>query len=115
MRCTIKYIHLNFKSGAKYKTLNNIRSAISKFHIGFSGIPADHLIIKALKAAFRLRPPLPRYEETFDIKPVLTVTKQIFGNNELLDLKKFILQMLVSNSVYYIVQDKHCEGSKFRH
>ena len=92
----VKYIHLNFKSGAKYRTLNNIRSTISKFHIGFSGIPAGqhHLVIKALKAAFRLRPPLPRYKDTFDIKPVLTLTKQVFGNNELLNVKNLSYKCL---------------------
>ena len=74
----VKYIHFNFSSGAQYRTLNNIRSTISKFHCGFSGTPAGqhNLVKKALKAAFRLRPPLPKYKDTFDIKPVLILTKQ---------------------------------------
>ena len=85
----VKYIHSIFKAGAKYRTINNIRSSISKFHYGFSGTPAGQhpLVIQALKATFRLRPPLPKYRETFNIKPVLVYTKQIFGNNDLLSLK----------------------------
>ena len=92
----VKYIHFNFSSGAQYRTLNNIRSTISKFHCGFSGTPAGqhNLVKKALKAAFRLRPPLPKYKDTFDIKPVLMLTKQIFGNNELLNLKNLTYKCL---------------------
>ena len=85
----LKYLHQMFKKGLKYRTLNNIRSSISKFHMGYSGIPAGQhpLIVQAIKAAFRLRPPLPRYKDTYDIKPVLVFSKQIFGNNSLLSLK----------------------------
>ena len=83
-----KYLHEMFKRGLKYRTINNARSAISKFHQN-SNIPMGQnpLIIKTMKAAFRLRPPLPAYKKTFDICPVLLYTKQIFGNDKLLNAK----------------------------
>ena len=85
----VKYIHHCFKRGAKYRTLNDVRSSISKFHIGYSGTPAGQhpLVVQAIRAVFRLRPPLPKYKDTFDIKPVLVMTKQIYGDNDLLNLK----------------------------
>ena len=61
----------------------------SKLHAGFDGVPAgQHPLVKqAVKAVFRLCPPLPKYTSTFDIRPVLVYVKQILGNNELLTLK----------------------------
>ena len=42
------------------------------------------MVKQTLKAIFPLRPPLPQYTETFDMKKVLTFTKQILGNNQAL-------------------------------
>ena len=78
-----------YEKGAQYRTVNNARSAISKLNMGFNGLPAGQhpLVQRALKAVFRLRPPLPKFKATFKIKPVLTYTSQIFGNNDFLNLK----------------------------
>ena len=72
-----------------YRTVNYNRSAISKLHIGFGNNPiGQHPLIKqVVRAVFRLRPPLPRYKVTFDIKPALTYMKQILGNNNILNVK----------------------------
>ena len=53
--------------------MNYHRSAISKFHTGVAGIPiGEHpLVCQAVKAVFRIRPPLPKYQSTFDMVPVL--------------------------------------------
>ena len=85
-----------FEDGAKYRTINYARSAISKLHSGFDGIPAgQHILVKqAVKAAFRLRPPLPKYKNTFDITIVLTYVKQILGNNSFLSLRLLTLKTL---------------------
>ena len=69
----VQYIPRLAISGAQYSTVNYHRSAISKFHTGVAGVPiGEHpLVCQAVKAVFRLRPPLPKYKSTFDIVPVL--------------------------------------------
>ena len=69
----VKYICKLTVSGAQYSTVNYHRSAISKFHVGVAGVPiGEHpLVCQAVRAVFRLRPPLPKYQSAFDIVPVL--------------------------------------------
>ena len=69
----VKYLRLKYESGASYSTVNLIRSAVSKFHTGQFGRPiGEHaLVSQAVRAVFRLNPPLPKYRSTFDISPVL--------------------------------------------
>ena len=69
----VKFLRTKFESGASYSTICFFRSAVSKFHNGIGSQPLGqhHLVAKAVKAAFRLRPPLPKYRRTFDITPVL--------------------------------------------
>ena len=84
----VKYLRKLYGEGAQFRTINLVRSAISKLHIGFNNTPAgQHLLVKqALKAIFRLRPLLPRYTETFDVKQVFVYIKQILGNDNLLSI-----------------------------
>ena len=85
----VKYLRAMFEKGSQYRTINFIRSSISKLHQGFGLLPAgEHPLIKqACKAAFRLRPPLPKYKTTFKMKSVLEYVATILGNNDLLTLK----------------------------
>ena len=75
----VKYVRHLYEAGAEYSTVNFHRSAISKFHVGVHGIPmGEHpLVSQALKAVFRLRPPLPQYKSTFDIVPVLAYIQSL--------------------------------------
>ena len=59
--------------------MNFHRSSISKFHVGFHGVPlGEHpLVCQAVKAVFRLRPPLPQYKSAFDIVPVMAYIKSL--------------------------------------
>ena len=68
-----------YEAGAEYGTVAYHRSAISKFHVGVQGVPmGEHpLVSQALKAVFRLRPPLPQYRATFDIVPVLDYIRSL--------------------------------------
>ena len=47
--------------------------------MGFHGVPiGEHpLVCQAVKAVFRLRPPLPQYKSTFDIVPVLAYIRTL--------------------------------------
>merc|ERR1712163_27745 len=60
-------------------TLNFHRSSISKFYVGIHRVPiGEHpLVCQAVKAVFRLRPPLPQYKSTFDIVPVLAYIRSL--------------------------------------
>ena len=68
------YLRYKFENGSKYSSINFHKSSISKFHTGFDGraVGSHPLVSQAVKAAFRLRPPLPKYKSTFDIDPVLS-------------------------------------------
>ena len=59
--------------------MNFHRSSISKFHVGTHSVPiGEHpLECQAIKAVFRLRPPLPQYKSTFDIVPVLAYIRSL--------------------------------------
>ena len=84
----VKYIRLLYEGGAAYSTVNHHRSCISKFHAGFGHISAGShpLVSQAVKAVFRLRPPLPKYVNTFDISKVFKYIQSL-PTNEDLDLK----------------------------
>ena len=75
----VKYLRHLFESGAEYSTVNFHRSGISKFHVGIDGISiGEHpLVSQAVKAVFRLRPPLPKYQSTFDMVPVLAYVQSL--------------------------------------
>ena len=75
----VKYISHLYETGAEWSTVNYHRSSISKFHVGFHGIPlGEHpLVCQAVKAVFRLRPPLPQYKSAFDIDPVMAYIKSL--------------------------------------
>ena len=75
----VKYLRYMSVSGAEYSTVNFHRSAISKFHASVDGSPVgEHpLVSQAVRAVFRLKPPLPKYQATFDIVPVLNYVRSL--------------------------------------
>ena len=79
------YLKHLFDEGCSYSTINLARSAISKYHNGYNGVSAGShkLVCNAIKACFRLRPPLPRYKTTYDITFVLNYLKSLPRNPEL--------------------------------
>ena len=80
-----RYIQHLFVSGSSYSSVNLARSAISKYHIGFNGTPAGQhkIVCNAVKAVFRLRPPLPKYKSTYDVSIVLEYLKSLPANPQL--------------------------------
>ena len=80
-----RYIQHLFVSGSSYSSVNLARSAISKYHIGFNGTPAGQhkVVCNAVKAVFRLRPPLPKYKSTYDVSIVLEYLKSLPANPQL--------------------------------
>ena len=91
----VKYIRQLYEIGAAYNTVNYHRSSVSKFHAGINGLPIGKhpLVGQAVKAVFRLRPPLPKYVATFDITRVFAYLQSL-PSNENLDLKLLTLKCL---------------------
>lgn len=63
-----------------YETLNTARSALSSLGIVVDGCRAGNhpLVLRFMKGVFNLRPPLPRYTETWDVQPVLRELKSMY-------------------------------------
>ena len=87
----VNYIRHLYEEGAEWSTVNFHRSSISKFHVGIHSVPiGEHpLVCQAVKAVFRLRPPLPQYKSTFDIVPVLAYICSLPTANISLQLLSF--------------------------
>lgn len=60
----IEFLTEKFESGAGYSTLNTIRSALSL--ILDSSVTTHVIISRLLKGAYKLNPPAPRYNTTWD-------------------------------------------------
>ena len=102
----VKYLRQLSEAGAEYSTVNVHRSSISKFHAGFAGKPVgEHpLISQAVKAVFRLKPPLPKYQSTFDIVPVLAYMRT-------LNTHTISLQLLTYKALFLTVYSNICRVS----
>ena len=103
----LKYLH---DSGSQYSTINHARSSISKFHDGFNGTQAGchKLVSMAVKAVFKLNPPLPRYSSTFDPSLVLNYLKNLPSNSEL-DLK-----ILSQKALFLLITSSICRVNSAR-
>lgn len=70
-----------FKSGAKYGTLNSYRSALSIL-IG-ERLGSDDRIARQFKGFYRLRPPAPKYDTTWDPSIVLDFLSILTPNKDI--------------------------------
>ena len=95
----IKYLRTKYEEGASYNTINVHKCAISKVHVGFNGIPIGKhpLVSRAMRAAFRLRPPIPKYRQTYDIVPVLNYVASLEPLNSL------SLKLLTYKTIFLLI------------
>lgn len=77
----ISFLTSCFRSGAQYGTLNTYRSALSLI-LG-SQIGSDDSIKRLYKGFYRLRPPIPKYETTWNPGIVLDFLANFYPNNEI--------------------------------
>jgi len=77
-----------FEEGKQYRSLNCYRSALSSTHLPIEGFPVGQhpLVARLLKGVFNCRPPVPRYENTWDVKKVLSFLQSL-GSNDAMTLK----------------------------
>ena len=93
----VKFLRKKYELGSSYSLINLLRSAISKYHGGLNGKPAGEnvLVCQAVRAVFKLRPPIPKYRSTYDISPVLNYISSLEPLSslslKLLTLKTFFL------------------------
>lgn len=98
----VEFLTKLFHQGKSYSTINSARSALSQF-IEISDSTADfgtHPLTRTfMKGVFKLRPPQPRYQSTWDVKPVLDWARTLVNsdlNLKLLSIKCVILVALAS-------------------
>ncbi|XP_043465283.1 uncharacterized protein LOC122500427 [Leptopilina heterotoma] len=65
----LQFLSKRFAEGAGYSTLNSMRSSISLINI--QDLSNRLLIQRFFKGVFKLRPPAPRYDSTWDVSVVL--------------------------------------------
>ena len=93
-----------FAEGLQYRTINSIRSAVSMTHNPIEGVPiGQHPLVKRLfKGVYNLRPPQPRYTDTWEVSSVLGYLSSMGENSDLslklLSGKLALLMALVSAS-----------------
>ena len=95
----MNYLTYRYNNGDKYNTLNTHRSAISAFHVPIDNVKVgQHLAVTGIMSAFfNARPPLPRYQVTWDVDQVLQYIESL-GENKSLALKQltYKLNMLLA-------------------
>lgn len=76
----IEFLTVLFKSGLSYSSINTARSAISQF-ISFSNstepFGSHRLVTRFMKGAYRLRPPVPKYDSIWDVGPLINYLKSM--------------------------------------
>ena len=85
-----------FDRGLEYSTLNGYRSALSAFHPEVDGFKVgQHPIIKRiLQGAFNGRPPMPRYNDTWEVDKVLNFLLYQEGELSLKDVTLKLTMLL---------------------
>ena len=77
-----------YGEGYQYNSVNACRSAISSIHDKVDGVDVGQhpIITRLLKGVYNMRPPLPRYSDTWDVQMVLNYIETL-GQSEDLSLK----------------------------
>ncbi|KAL0831119.1 hypothetical protein ABMA28_001990 [Loxostege sticticalis] len=77
----LEYLTDKFNSGASYSSLNSCRSALSTL-LG-QDITTNNCIKRFFKGVFRLKPPAPKYDTTWDPNLVLNHLSDYFPNESI--------------------------------
>ena len=96
----LKFLHSLYVNGLSYSTLNTARSALSSYLMEQGLSDSNHtvanhpFIVRYLKGVFSCSKPSPRYQETWDINPVLTYIESLYPL-EKLTLKELSLKLVI--------------------
>ena len=85
-----------FEKGKQYRSLNCYRSALSSAHLPIEGFQVGQhpLVSRLLKGAFNLRPPQPRYSQTWNVAQLLAHVRG-WGDNEKLSLRQITKKVAI--------------------
>ena len=86
-----------YQDGYAYSSLNSYRSAISSVHEHIEGYPVGQhpQIARILKGAYNLRPPKPRYSNTWKVSTVVTWLDSIDLKSSGLSLMKLSIKTVL--------------------
>ena len=89
-----------FYKGLEYRTINSHRSAISMTHLPVDGICVGlhPFISRLMKGILNIRPPCPRYVQTWDVSVVLRYLK-LLSPAPLLPMKNLTLKLVMLMSM----------------
>lgn len=89
------FLTASLKSGWSYSSMNSCRSALSLFlpKIDDQCVGSHSLVLRLLKGVGKLRPPKPKYDDTWDVNVLLTYINAL-GPNELLNFKMLTLKLV---------------------
>lgn len=76
----IEYLTEVFNSGCQYGTVNSYRAAISLL---VGSLAQDERLTRFFKGVYRLRPPLPKYNITWDTSKLLDYLASLYPNDTL--------------------------------
>ena len=102
-----------YEEGLSYSTINTARSAISALHLDCG---TSRLVSRLMKGIYNVRPSLPRYTCTYDIKIVLdyleTLDLDVLALPEL-SMKLVLLLLLLSGQRLQTIQSFQTNNIKF--
>ena len=103
----IEFLTRLFDSGLEYSALNTARSALSAYFSVADGSTnvTSHIFVKRfLKGIYNLKPSLPKYNNTWDVRLVLEFLKTLSTNDISLRLLSIKLASLLA-----LVTGQHCQ------
>lgn len=81
IKFVIEFLTEIYNKGAQYGTLNSYRSALALI-LG-SWVSSDDILSRLFKGFFRLRPPMPKYNVTWDTSIVLDYLANFYPNSDI--------------------------------
>ena len=92
----IEFLTKLHNDGLQYRTINTYRSAISKNHDLIEGVPVGKhsLVVRHMRAIFNEKPPLPKYEFSWDVDKVLNKILS-WDDNEKMGVKKLSWKLVM--------------------
>ena len=114
----VNFLSETFHRNVGYEAVNTARSALSSLGIVVAGcrVGTHPLVVRFMKGVFNLRPPLPRYTETWDTQPVLNALQSMYPLHSLslkdLTLKLVMLMALTQaarvQTLHFLILDGLC-------
>jgi site-specific recombinase XerD len=91
----LEFLYSVYVSGVGYSSVNTARSALSFFlpYIEGFSVGQHPLVIRFVKGIYKLRPPRPRYNYTWDVNLLLNMFRE-WSNNDLLSRERLTLKLV---------------------